>query len=234
MQRGTSLSVFRRGLEPQELLPRRLRLPTATLLAACAAVTAALAVQSVGQGQPGRLDSALDPRIQAGLNRFPVLPSWLPDLGTLRPVALITLALVVACLATRRWPGAALAAIAVPTAVGLTEYVLKPFVGQVIEQSFPSGHATSMFALATICTVLLVDPPRRHMPGAVRLLLVLAALTLAAAVSAAMVAIGAHHFTDAAAGAAVGTGLVLACTLIIDLVISRARQARAPRSLPGR
>ena len=233
MQRGTSLSLSRREPVPQELLPRWLRVPTATLLAACAAVTAALAVLSVGQGQPGWLDSALDPRIQAGLSRFPVLLSWLPDLGTLRPVALITLALVVACVATRRWSGAVLAAVAVPAAVGLTEYVLKPSVGQVIEQSFPSGHATSMFALATICAVLLADPPRRHVPGAVRLLLMLAAFMLAAAVSAAMVAIGAHHFTDAAAGAAVGTGLVLACTLILDLVISRAQQARAPRSLPG-
>jgi membrane-associated phospholipid phosphatase len=203
------------------------------LLAACAAATAALAVQSVGQGQPGRLDSALDPLIQAELSRFPVLLSWLPDLGTLRPVALITLALVVACVTTHRWSGAVLAAVAVPAAVGLTEYVLKPIVGRVIEQSFPSGHATSMFALATICAVLLVNPPRRHVPRAVRLLLTLAALMLAAAVSAAMVATGAHHFTDAAAGAAVGTGLVLACTLILDLVISQARQARAPRSLPG-
>jgi membrane-associated phospholipid phosphatase len=228
MQRGTSLSFSRREPVPQELLPRWLRLPAATLLAACAAVTAALALQSVGQGQPGRLDSALDPRIQAELSRVPVLLSWLPDLGTLRPVALITLALVVACVAARRWSGAVLAAVAAPAAVGLTEYVLKPSVGQVIEQAFPSGHATSMFALATICAILLVDPPRRHVPGAVRLLLAFGAFMLAAAVSAAMVAIGAHHFTDAAAGAAVGTGLVLACTLILDLVVSRARQARAP------
>jgi membrane-associated phospholipid phosphatase len=173
----------------------------------------------------------LDPRIQDELSRFPVLLSWLPDLGTLIPVALATLVLVVACAATRRWSGAVLAAVAVPAATGLTEYVLKPFVGRVIEQSFPSGHATSMFALATICAVLLVDPPRCHVPGAVRLLLVLAALILAAAVSAAMVAIRAHRFTDAAAGAAVGTGLVLACALTLDLVISRARRARPPRSL---
>ena len=231
MQRETSLRVSRRGPVPQALLPRWLHLPAATLLAACA-VTAVLAVQFAGQRQPGWLDSALDPRIQAELNRFPVLLSWLPDLGTLRPVALITLALAAACVATRRWSGAVLAATAVPAATGLTEYVLKPFVGRVIEQSFPSGHATSMFALATICAVLLVDPPRRRVPGAVRLLLMLAALILAAAVSAAMVAVGAHHFTDAAAGAAVGTGLVLAGTLILDLVISRAR--RAGRRAPGR
>ncbi len=233
MQGGTSQGISRREPVLQDLLPRWLRLPAATLLTACVAVTAALAVQSAGRRRPGWLDSALDPRIRAELSRFPVMLSWLPHLGTLIPVALMTLALVVACAAARRWSGAVLAAVAVPAATGLTEYVLKPSVGQIIEQSFPSGHATSMFALATVCAVLLVDPPRRHVPGAVRLLLVLAALMLAAAVSAAMVAIGAHHFTDAVAGAAVGTGLVLACTLMLDLVMIRAWRARAPRFFLG-
>jgi membrane-associated phospholipid phosphatase len=145
----------------------------------------------------------------------------------------MTLALVFACVATRRSSGAVLAAVATPAAIGLTEYVLKPSIGQAIEQSFPSGHATSMFALAATCAVLLVDPPRRRVPGVARLLLVLMALLLAVAVAAAMVAIGAHNFTDAVAGAAVGTGVVLACALILDLVMSRARRAPAARSLPG-
>jgi membrane-associated phospholipid phosphatase len=51
---------------------------------------------------------------------------------------------------------------------------------------------------------------------------VLVALLLATAVAAAMVATGAHTFTDAVAGAAVGTGVVLACALTLDLVSSRA------------
>jgi len=71
-----------------------------------------------------------------------------------------------------------------------------------------------MFALAAICAVLLVNPPGRLVRGAVRALLVLAALVVAAAVSAAMVATGAHYFTDVVAGAAIGTGLVLAGALI--------------------
>ena len=91
-----------------------------------------------------------------------------------------------------------------------------------------------MFALATIYAVLLVYLPRRHVPVAVRLLLMVAALVLAAAVSAAMVAIGAHHFTDAAAGAAVGTGLVLTVTLMLDLVMSRARQIPRAAIFPWR
>lgn len=192
------------------------------MLAACVAVTVVLGVHSVGRGLPGRLDSAFDPRFQAGLSRFPALVYWLPGFGTLGPVALMTLALVLACVATRRLSGAILAAIAVPAAIGLTEYVLKPYVGQAIGQAFPSGHATAMFGLAATCAVLLVNPPPRSVPGVARLLLVFMALLLAAAVAGAMVAIGAHRFTDIVAGTAVGTGVVLACALALDLVGDRA------------
>ena len=125
-----------------------------------------------------------------------------------------------------------LAAAAVPVAVGLTEYVLKPSVGQAIGQAFPSGHATSMFALAASCAVLLADPPRR-VPGGVRLLLAVMALLLASVVAAAMVAIGAHDFTDTVAGAAVGTGVVLACALTLELLGSRRRQAPAAPPPPA-
>ncbi len=220
-------------LAPGPLLPGPLRLAAAVLLAACVAVTAVLGSRIVGRGLPGWLDSAFDPRIQAALGRFPLLLNWLPDAGTLGPVALMTLALALACLASRRWTGAVLAAVAVPAATGLTEYVLKPSVGQAIGQAFPSGHATSMFALAAICAVLLVDPPRRHLPGPVRLLLVVVALLLAAAVAAAMVAIGAHSFTDAVGGAAVGTAVVLACALTLDLAASRRPRGPVAPPLPG-
>ena len=159
-----------------------------------------------------------DPRIQAALSRFPVLLTWLPKFGTPKPATLMTLALALAFVATRRWSGAILAVVAVPAASGLTEYVLKPNVGEFLgHPSFPSGHATVMFALAAITAILLAGPFRHRVPGALRLLLVLMALLLAAAVSAAMIAIRAHTLTDVLAGAAVGTGFVLAGALILDL-----------------
>ena len=71
------------------------------------------------------------------------------------------------------------------------------------------------------------------MPAALRLLLVLVALLLAAAVAAAMIAIGAHTFTDAVGGAAVGTGVVLACALALDLAIRRVRRSSAEQSGPA-
>ena len=207
---------------PRPLLPDSLRAAGAALLAACVAVV--LVAFVAGRGNPGRLDTALDPRFQAWLGRFPTLLHQLPRLGGLKEVALMTLALALACVATRRWSGAVLAVVAVPGAVGLTEYVLKPSVGAVLDQAFPSGHATSSFALAAVFAILLTDPAYRRVPRALRLLLVLMALLLAAAVAATMIAIGAHVFTDAVAGAAVGTGVVLACALTLDLALRRVRR----------
>jgi undecaprenyl-diphosphatase len=213
---------------PEPLLPGRFRALAVVLLAACTAVPVVLVVRFVGHGHPGTLDSAIDPSV-IDYWTYAALPYGLSGLGTLGPVTLLTLALVATCAATRRWSGAVLAAVAVPTATSLTEYVLKPHVGRPLGAGFPSGHATSMFALAAVCAVLLADPPRRRAPGVVRLLLVLMALAVATAVAVTMIAMGAHTFTDAVAGAAVGTGVALAYALTLDLVTGRGR----PGPLPG-
>jgi membrane-associated phospholipid phosphatase len=206
------------------------------LLAACVAATAALGVQVAGRTQPVWLDVAVDARLRAAFGRFGSLLTGLASLGTLLPTTLMTVALVLACLAARRWSGALLAAVAEPAASGLTEFVLKPAVDRTSHHwlSFPSGHATAMFALAGVCVILLGNPPRRRLPGAVRLVLALAALLLAVAVAAAMVVLGEHYFTDAVAGAATGTGMALACALVLDwLATARGGQyRRRPRKVP--
>jgi membrane-associated phospholipid phosphatase len=199
-----------------QLVPGSLRRPAIALLAACVALMAVTGVRFPGYGLPGWLDATFGPRVQTQLGQLPVLLTWLPDVGTREPVAVMTFALILACAVTRRWRGAVLAVAAVPIAIGLTEYVLKPSIGEAIGQAFPSGHATSMFALATSCAVLLANPPHRRVPDRVRLLLALMAVLLAAGVASAMVANAEHSFTDAVAGAAVGTGVVLACALTLD------------------
>jgi membrane-associated phospholipid phosphatase len=233
MQQETVPRASRREPEPglRLLLPTPLRWLAAALLAACVVLTVGLAVYLAGLDHSSSwLNTAMDPRIRAVMNRFPGLVWRLPKVGTLGPVTLMTLALIAGCLATRRWSAAVLAAVAVPAAVVLTDYVLKPYVGGIVGQGFPSGHATSMFALAAICAVLLAAPPRDPLARAALWLLLLLALVLAVAVSAAMVTIGAHIFTDVVAGAAVGTGVVLACALALDLATGRARRALAARS----
>jgi len=206
------------------LLPVAVRGPAAALAAVCVTVTAVLALSVPHRARAGWLDTALDPQIQAGLGRYPWLLTVLPELGNKVPVALMTGTLLVACLVTRRWRGAALAGIAVPASGVITEKVLKPLTGQISDgwHSFPSGHATGMFALAAICAVLLVGPSRPRLPAAVRLFLVLAAVLVAGAVSAAMVALASHQFTDAIGGAAVGAATVLLTALVLDRFIPAA------------
>lgn len=218
--------------EPAGLLPGSLRVAGAVTLAGCV-VTAVLAAILAGSAAQGWLDSPADARIQAALGHAPVLLQWLPKFGTLKPAALLTVALVVLFAATRRWSGAALAALAVPAATGLTEYMLKPTVGALVDQGFPSGHATVMFALAAIWAIWLGGPARRWVPGQFRLLLALLGVLLAAAVGAAMIAIAAHTLTDVVAGAAVGLGVVLAGALSLDLATSRVRREPAGRSEPA-
>jgi len=108
MLRGALGRAFSRRPAARPLVPGPFRRAAAALLAACVVLTAAVGVRFAGYRLPGWLDSALGPPIQARLGRFPVLLNWLPDIGTLVPVAMMTLALVLACaltldiLATRR------------------------------------------------------------------------------------------------------------------------------------
>jgi membrane-associated phospholipid phosphatase len=219
-----------RLLAARPLLRPGMRRPAALLAAGCVVVTAGLAMAFGHQARPGRLDAAVDTGIRRFLDSYPGPLHLLARLGGLLPVAELTAALVLACLVTRRWRGAVLAALAVPTAVTLTEFVLKPAVGRRIlgYASFPSGHATAMFALAAICAVLLANPPRPRLPRTVRLLLAAGAVLVAVAVPVAMVALGFHYFTDIVAGAAVGIGTVLLTALLIDLARPADRAPRGP------
>jgi len=216
---------------PGRLLPSPLRWPAAAVLAGCAAVTAGFGVSLAGKRPSGWLDTAADARIQSALDQHAPILRFLVGAGTLMPVTLMTAALVVACVLTRRWSGAVLAAVAVPAGITLAEYVLKPLIGRTMlgALSFPSGHVTAVFALAGACAVLLVDPPGHRVPGPARLLLALAALLAASAVAVATVAQAAHYFTDVVGGAAVGTGVVLACALTLDALATRHVPATGPR-----
>jgi len=216
---------------PRPLLSPAWRRPAALVLAGCVAVTLSLALAFTHQGRADGLDAAVDAPIRSGLSPYRAPLNLLAPLGGLGWVTVLTAALVLACLAARRWRGAVLAGLAVPAAVALTEFVLKPLVGRTIhgDASFPSGHATALFALAATTTVLLAGPLRPRLPGAVRLLLILGAVLIAAAVPTAMVALGYHYFTDTVAGAAVGIGVVLLTALLID----RARPAEPDAATTG-
>ena len=210
------------------------RIVALAVAAACVAVTALLGARFAHQTQAGWLDAAVDGRVQASLGSHPQLLHTLERLGRPKSIAAMTAALALACLVWR-WYRGALLTLSVPAAGVITEFGLKPLFGRLDSGSlsFPSGHATGMFALAAAVTVLLfARPGGGRAARALRLLLSLAAFLVAAAVAIAMVGLGVHYFTDAVGGAAVGTGTVLATALALDLTGSGWRRRRERRPVP--
>jgi membrane-associated phospholipid phosphatase len=212
------------------LLSDAARLPIAALVMGCAISTALLAAGLGPERHTDRVDAVLDARVRAGLAGHHKLLEALAWPGGQPAIAGMTAALILACLLRRRYRGAALLAISIPAAAVITERLLKPLVGRTLLGflSFPSGHATGTFALASAVTVLLAGAPA--MPRAVRLAAAAAAFAIASAVAAAMIALGFHYFTDAVAGAAVGAGTVLATALVLDLLMLAWRR---PHRHPG-
>ena len=218
----------RRAARP--LLSDAARLPAAAIVAACAVITALLGAWLGHGAHTDRVDTVIDARVKAILPGNVKLLERLAWPGGLRATIGITAVLVLVCVLRRRYRGAALAAISILAAAVITERLLKPLVGRTALGflSFPSGHATGTFALATAITVLLAGAS--GVPRAVRLAAEVIAFGVAAAVSAAMIALGFHYFTDTVAGAAVGIGTVLATALVIDLVMLAWRRSREPPS----
>jgi undecaprenyl-diphosphatase len=186
----------------------------AVLAVLCVAVVAALAVRYAGQTRAGSLDASVDGWIQDRLGARSPLLSALTWLGDPVPVTVMTVLMALGCALARWWRGVALAALTVPVASGLTEGLLKPFIGRTIDGalSLPSGHTTAVVTLATLVAVLL----SRRLPAPARGPLIMVVYLLAAAVAAAMIAQGFHYFTDTIAGAAVGTATVLIGAFVID------------------
>jgi membrane-associated phospholipid phosphatase len=238
MGRGTTgrrTDHLRRGEAPP-LLPPAARLPAGALVAVCTAVTAALGAWTAGQAGPGWLDAAVDGRLRAALGGHPGLLHKVAMLGAPVPVNVIAAALVLACLAARRWRGAVLVAVAVPAAEALTELALKPIFGRTLAGalSFPSGHVTGIGAIAAGVCVLLAAR-RRRVGVAVRVLAAVCAVLAAASVAVALIGLGAHYFTDTVGGAAVGTAVVLATALMLDRagLPERLLRPRRPASAGG-
>jgi undecaprenyl-diphosphatase len=148
----------------------------AGLAAVCVAVIVSLGALFMHQRRPGGLDRAIDTRIRASLGWHHGLLDLVAGIGDPATVTVMTVALIVACLTTRRWHGAVLAAVAVPLASALTELLLKPLIDRTMQGalSYPSGHSTGMFALAGVCAVLLTGPSRPGLPAAARVPLTLA------------------------------------------------------------
>ncbi len=212
---------------------------TAILLACCTLVLVVLGALVAHQSGVDWLDQAIDYRIVRGASGHPNLLNLIATLPTVIPAGGTSLIMVAACLMTGRLKGAILAATSVPVASALCDALLKPLVHRG-DLAYPSGHVTSIVALASMLTVLLALPPRPILQGAARLLAPAAAALAASGVAVAVIALRWHYFTDTIGGAALGAGTVCALALLLDRpAISRSLQAptnwllsRAPAAHP--
>ena len=214
-----------RGEPAEGLLSPATRPLAAVIVAACVGTTALLGALLGHGAHTDPVDTAVDSAVRASVSGHPKLLELLARPGDQPAIVGIAAVLVLACLLRRRYRGAALVAISIPAAAVITERLIKPLVGRTSLGflSFPSGHATGTFALATAVTVLLAGAPA--LPRALRLAAVVIAFAIASVVAAAMIALGFHYFTDAIAGAAVGIGTVLATALLIDLAVQAWRRS---------
>jgi membrane-associated phospholipid phosphatase len=209
------------------ILAGRWRYVAAGTAVLAAAALAGLSALYAGQSEAGQVDQSIDGHLRdfgtahLGLSRF------VASLGGPVPIFLITVALVVGLLVTRR-PRRAMLAVATPVvASAISEWLLKPAVDRHFTGalSFPSGHATGIFSFVFVCIVLL-GAERGGIIQRWRGWLIVALLVIGAAVACALAAIQAHYFTDTVGGALVALVVTVILALVID-ALSRAFAARA-------
>jgi membrane-associated phospholipid phosphatase len=212
------------------LMNAQVRRGAGVLLVSCAIVVGVLGILFAHQTRADGFDNAVDSPVITWFAGHPGLGFRLASPGSMIPAALLSAAVVVACLVAGRLNGALLASLAMPVAVGLDERVLKPLFDRTYLGSlaYPSGHTTAMSAIAATITLLLLVPA----PGratALRFVVAAAAWVLAVVVATAVIGVRWHYVTDTWGGAAVGIGTVCGIALVLDRRTVRAWLTRAAR-----
>lgn len=189
------------------------------VVACCAVLVGGLGVLFAHMTKADSFDNAVDSQIVALLRDHGDLAYRLTYPGTLYPAVVLSGIIVAVCLLTGRLNGALLAVAAVPVADGLDDGLLKPLVDRTYfgQLTYPSGHTTAAFAIATTIALVFVIPPQPYRARTVRVLLAAAGGLVGAIVAIAVIALQWHTFTDTVAGAAMGIGAVSALALVLDL-----------------
>jgi membrane-associated phospholipid phosphatase len=209
------------------LLPDQARHPVGIVLG-CAALILAAGAVFVHDQYADPLDRWVGSWATSHLAQHSRALQLLADVGQKVQVVVIVAVIVLLCLAARRVNGAVLAAVSTPTAAVATEKVLKPLAGHLYSYAaYPSGHATSVFAMIATAAVLLAGAPAR-VRRSVRIAIVAVAVLIGCGVSIAVIGLGEHHVIDTIGGAAVGIAVVLTATFMLDLPASRRLLGLAP------
>jgi membrane-associated phospholipid phosphatase len=215
-----------RWLPRDPLLSAAIRSAAAWFVVGCAVLTVMGGMLTAHHARAGWLDRSIDSRIQAALAGHNRLLLAVANIAEPSRVALLIAALVVPCVAVKRLDGALLAAVSIPAAIAVSEG-LKQLFDRTLNGApvYPSGHTTTVFALAAVVMMLVLRPSRHVLPFALRLAITLAVMLTACAVALAMIGLNWHYFTDTLAGAAVAVGMVVGVSLAIDWAFRRATAA---------
>lgn len=232
-QAGRAETDSPRDLPGRLLLAPSARLLAGSLLVCCAIVVAVLGVLFTHQTSVDPFDQVVDAPLIHWFGTRQDLGLWLLSPGAPAPAAVLSVVIVLGCLIAGRLNGAVLAAVAVPTAEGLNEGLLKPLVHRTYLGNlvYPSGHTTAIFTIAATVTVLCLVSPRqftpthsvpRHSaarpgrPWVLRAVIPVIACLIGLIVASALIGLQWHYFTDTVAGADVGIGTVSGLALILD------------------
>ena len=231
-QAGTSAASDYRvpGLQyGRPLLDPAARRRAGALLACCVILVAVLGILFAHHTTADQLDQDIDSPVIAWLGGHRGFALWLAAPGSQLPAVGLSAVIVVACLLTRRFKGAVLAAAAVPAAVGLNDGLWKPLVHRTYlgALSYPSGHTATAFALAATVAVLLNFPARPARARVLGIVIPAAACVLGGVVAVGVIGLKWHYFTDTVAGAAVGIGTVCGLALLLDLPTWRRQRSAA-------
>ena len=220
-RRRRPYGTARRPYRP--LLPGAARPLAGLLLTLGTTLVVVLGALVAHQTEADQLDRVLDAPVITWFADRPELALRLATPGSALPAAVLSAALVGACLLTGRLNGALLAATTIPVSVGLVEVLLKPLVHRTYlgVLAYPSGHTTAAFALAAVVTILLLRPASPPKARRARAVVSFAGCLVGSLVAVAVIGLRWHYLTDTVAGAAVGIATVCGLALALDLSLSR-------------
>jgi membrane-associated phospholipid phosphatase len=195
----------------------------AAIAAAAFVAMLILGVRYAGTHGPGRLDRAIDSRIQDHFGDHPAMLQRLVNLANPGSAVAICALLCALFLATGRRRLAALVVLG-PAASGvLVDVVLKPLFDRRLAGalSYPSGHTAAAASIASVVVVAMLGPSRLAWPLAVRWLTAACAIAAAGVIAVALIAEGYHYTTDTIGGLLVAVTCVLGVALSIDAFAGR-------------
>lgn len=226
---GTREAVAADANVHRPLLADRARGPVVVVIFLAIIVVAVLGVLYANQDAAGSLDRTLDTFVRTHIRRDQPLVQALVILGNPLPATIVVAAVAAAAAVVRWWSGVILTIGGTLAAVTITELVLKPLVMRLRygHLSFPSGHSTTVAAVA-IATSILLTGAQRPRSLAVRLVAGVVPIVVAACVAVGLIAEHIHYATHTLAGGCVAAATVLTVALVLDVIAPRVRRGRQP------